>query len=206
MKLYYSPTSPFVRKVLIAAFETGLYERIEKLPVQNSPTQPSDALNQTNPLGKIPTLIADDGLELFDSQVICEYLDTLHRGPKLIPATGPARWKTLRLHALADGVMDAAVLMRYEVWLRPAELRWQDWIQGQTAKIERGLAALERDVAGLDDTGDTIDLGTISLACALGYLDLRFPDMSWRAQRPQLAAWLARFAERPSFQATQPPA
>lgn len=203
MKLYYSPTSPFVRKVLIAAFETGLYERIEKLPVHTSPTQPSDTLNQTNPLGKIPALIADDGLELYDSPVICEYLDTLHDGPKLIPASGPARWKTLLLHALADGVMDAAVLLRYETWLRPAELRWNDWAQGQTDKVERGLAALERDVTGF---GETIDLGTIAAATALGYLDLRFPEMDWRARRPQLAAWLAKFAERPSFQATKPPA
>jgi glutathione S-transferase len=202
MKLYYSPTSPFVRKVLIAAFETGVYERIEKLPVQNSPTQPNDVLNQTNPLGKIPALIADDGLELYDSHVICEYFDTLHSGPRLIPAAGPARWATLRLHALADGVMDAAVLLRYETWLRPAELRWKDWIQGQTDKIERGLVVLERELAG---SGDTIDLATISLACTLGYLDLRFPDMDWRARRPQLAAWLARFAQRPSFLATQPP-
>lgn len=202
MKLYYSPTSPFVRKVLIAALETGLYERIEKLPVQSSPTQPSDALNQTNPLGKVPALIADDGLELYDSHVICEYLDTLHGGPRLVPASGPARWSTLRLHALADGVMDTAVLLRYETWLRPAELRWEDWIQGQTDKIERGLRVLEHDLARL---GGSIDLGTISAACALGYLDLRFPDMDWRAQRPQLAAWLASFAGRRSFQATQPP-
>ena len=202
MKLYYSPTSPFVRKVLIAAFETGLSERIEKLPVQHSPTQQNDALNQTNPLGKIPTLITDDGLELYDSPVVCEYLDTLHSGPRLIPASGPARWKTLLLQSLADGIMDAAVLLRYETWLRPAELRWNEWVQGQTDKVVRGLAVLERDLAGF---GDTIDLGTISAACALGYLDLRFPEMSWRAQRPQLAAWLAKFAERPSFQATKPP-
>lgn len=202
MKLYYSPTSPFVRKVLIVAFETGLYERIEKLPVQNSPTQPSDALNQANPLGKIPALITDDGLELHDSPVICEYLDSLHSGPSLIPAAGPARWKTLLLQALADGLMEAAVLMRYELVLRPAELRWKDWLQGQTGKIERALAVLERDVAGF---GDTIDLGTIAVATALGYLDLRLGDMGWRARCPQLAAWLARFAERPSFQATQPP-
>lgn len=202
MKLYYSPTSPYVRKVLIAAFETGLYERIEKLPVQNSPTAPNDALNQTNPLGKIPALIADDGLELHDSPIICEYLDSLHSGPSLIPAAGPARWKTLLLQALADGVMEAAVLMRYEVALRPAELRWKEWIQGQNDKIERGLAVLERD---LDGFADTIDVGTISVACALGYLDLRFGDMNWRARYPKLAAWLARFAERPSFQATQSP-
>jgi glutathione S-transferase len=201
MKLYCSTTSPYVRKVLIAAYETGLYERIEKLLVQHTPTQQSDALNQTNPLGKIPALITDDGQVFYDSPLVCEYLDTLHRGPRLIPADGPARWKTLLLQALADGVMDAAVLLRYEVWLRPAELRWKDWIQGQTDKIERGLAVAERDVAGF---GDTLDIGTIAVACALGYLDLRNPDMDWRAQYPQLAAWHARFAERPSYQATRP--
>ena len=200
MKLYYSPTSPYVRKVLITAIELGLRESIEIVPVHVSPVEPSSALNQTNPIGKIPALIADDGLELYDSAVICEYLDSL-QGARLFPASGPARWQVLRQHALADGIMDAAVLVRYETWLRPAELRWKEWADGQTSKIERGLDELEGDVASL--AGLTI--GSISVACALGYLDLRFGHLEWRDRRPQLSSWLSEFAERPSFESTKPP-
>lgn len=202
MKLYYSPTSPFVRKVLIAAIELGLRDRIETAPVQISPVEPDDALGQDNPVGKIPTLITDDGEALYDSPVICEYLDGLHQGARLFPAAGPARWEALRLQALADGVMDAAVLVRYETWLRPAELRWQGWIDGQTRKIERGLDALEGQVAGF---GGALTIGTISVACALGYLDLRLGHLGWRDRRPQLSSWLADFARRPSFLSTMVP-
>jgi glutathione S-transferase len=201
MKLYYSPTSPFVRKVLLTAIELGLRDRIELVPVQHSPVEPDAALDQTNPVGKIPTLIADDGTEVYDSPVICEYLDSLHQGARLFPASGTARWHALRLQALADGIMDAAVLVRYETWLRPAELRWQAWTDGQMRKIERGLDALEGQVAGL--AGLTI--GTISAACALGYIDLRLGSLGWRDRRPQLSSWLADFARRPSFHDTRPP-
>jgi glutathione S-transferase len=200
MKLFYSPTSPYVRKVLITAIELGLRERIEIVPVHVSPVEPSSALNQSNPIGKIPALIADDGTELYDSAVICEYLDSL-QGARLFPASGPARWQVLRQHALADGILDAAVLLRYETWLRPAELRWKDWADGQTGKIARGLDVLEGNVASLSG----ITIGSISVACALGYLDLRFGDMRWRDRRPQLSSWLSEFAERPSFEATRPP-
>jgi glutathione S-transferase len=200
MKLYYSPTSPYVRKVLITAIELGLRERIEIVPVHVSPVEPSNALNQANPIGKIPALIADDGTELYDSAVICEYLDSL-QGARLFPASGSARWQVLRQHALADGIIDAAVLLRYETWLRPAELRWKEWADGQTSKIERGLDVLEGDVAGL--AGLTI--GSISVACALGYLDLRFGHLEWRDRRPQLSSWLSEFAQRPSFETTKAP-
>lgn len=200
MKLYHSPTSPYVRKVLMTAIELGLRERIELVPVHNSPVEPSAALNQTNPIGKIPALITDEGVELYDSPVICEYLDSL-QGARLLPASGPARWDVLRQQALADGIMDAAVLVRYETWLRPAELRWNDWTEGQTSKIERALDVLEGQVVGL--AGLTI--GTISIACALGYLDLRLGHLVWRDRRPQLSSWLADFAQRPSFQSTKAP-
>ena len=200
MKLYYSPTSPFVRKVLITAIELGLRERIEIVPVDISPVEPSDALNRTNPIGKIPTLVADDGTELYDSVVICEYLDSL-QGGRLFPASGAARWQVLRQHALADGIMEAAVLARYETWLRPAELRWKEWADGQTSKIERGLDVLEGEVGGL--AGLTI--ASIAVACSLGYLDLRLGHLGWRDRRPQLSSWLAEFAQRPSFVATRPP-
>jgi glutathione S-transferase len=200
MKLYHSPTSPYVRKVLMTAIELGLRERIELVPVHNSPVEPSAALNQTNPIGKIPALITDEGVEFYDSPVICEYLDSL-QGARLFPASGPARWDVLRQQALADGIMDAAVLVRYETWLRPAELRWNDWTEGQTSKIERALDVLEGQVVGL--AGLTI--GTISIACALGYLDLRLGHLVWRDRRPQLSSWLADFAQRPSFQSTRAP-
>jgi glutathione S-transferase len=201
MKLYHSPTSPYVRKVLMTAIELGLRERIELVPVQNSPVEPSAALNQTNPIGKIPALITDEGVELYDSPVICEYLDTLHQGARLFPASGPARWDVLRQQALADGIMDAAVLVRYETWLRPAELRWNDWTEGQTSKIERALDVLEGQVVGLAG----ITIGTISIACALGYLDLRLGHLGWRDRRPQLSSWLADFGQRLSFQSTRAP-
>lgn len=200
MKLYHSPTSPYVRKVLMTAIELGLRERIELVPVHNSPVEPSAALNQTNPIGKIPALITDEGVEFYDSPVICEYLDSL-QGARLFPVSGPARWDVLRQQALADGIMDAAVLVRYETWLRPAELRWDDWTEGQTSKIERALDVLEGQVVGL--AGLTI--GTISIACALGYLDLRLGHLVWRDRRPQLSSWLADFAQRPSFQSTRAP-
>jgi glutathione S-transferase len=202
MKLFYSPTSPYVRKVLITAFELGLHERIEKVPVQNSPVQHDASLNQANPIGKIPALITDDGLELYDSPVICEYLDSLHQGPKLFPDAGPARWEALRQQALADGVMDAAVLVRYETWLRPAELRWPDWTQGQTSKIERGLDVMESELASFEGA---LSIGTVSFACALGYLDLRLPDLPWRDSHLRLASWLVEFGARPSFQTTRTP-
>jgi glutathione S-transferase len=201
MKLYYSPTSPYVRKVLITTIELGLRERIEIVPVHVTPVEPSSALNQSNPIGKIPALIADDGTELYDSAVICEYLDSL-QGARLFPASGPARWQVLRQHALADGILDAAVLLRYETFLRPPELRWKEWADGQAGKIERGLDALEGDVASLA----ALTIGSISVACALGYLDLRFGDMRWRDRRPQLSSWLSEFAQRPSFESTKPPA
>jgi glutathione S-transferase len=202
MKLYYSPTSPYVRKVLITAIELGLRDRIEIVPVRNSPVEQSDALNQSNPVGKIPALITDDGVEFYDSPVICEYLDSLHQGAKLFPASGPARWDVLRQQALADGIMDAAALVRYETWLRPAELRWKEWTEGQISKIERGLDVLEGQVVSL---AGPLTIGSISVACALGYLDLRLGHLAWRDRRPQLSSWLAEFAERPSFQSTKAP-
>lgn len=202
MKLYYSTTSPYVRKVLITAIELGLRERIEIVPVDNSPVTQSAALNQANPVGKIPALITDDGATFYDSRVICEYLDSLHQGARLFPASGDARWDALRQQALADGVMDAAVLARYETWLRPAPLRWDEWTEGQSDKIERGLDVLEGQVAGL---AGALTIGTISIACALGYLDLRLGHLGWRDRRPQLSSWLAEFARRPSFQSTTAP-
>ncbi len=201
MKLCYSPTSPFVRKVLIAAHELGLIDRIELVPTDATPVKANDALNRDNPLGKIPALITEDGQALYDSRVICEYLDSLPGSPQLFPAASPARWQVLTRHAMADGIMDAAVSLRYETWLRPEAVRWDDWIAGQTDKIMRGLDRLEGE-AGAGELGDAIDIGTIATACALGYLDLRAGYLGWRDGRPKLSAWLASFAQRGSYQAT----
>jgi glutathione S-transferase len=200
VKLHYNRASPYARKVLVTAHEAGLAERLELLPRAHTPVAPDADLNRDNPLGKIPCLITDDGTSLFDSRVICAYLDHL-AGAGLVPAAGPERWQVLRQEALADGIMDAAVLTRYELVLRPADQRWAGWIEGQMAKIRRALDALEQAAAG---PGDRIDAGAIALGCALGYLDFRYPHEAWRTGRPALAAWQARLAARPSMQASAP--
>ena len=203
MKLYHSAASPFVRKSLVAAHETGLAGRIEIATIALTPVASNAQLNEENPLGKIPALVLEDGTTLFDSRVICEYLDTLHDGPRLFPADERERWTALRRQALADGLLDAAILGRYETFLRPAERQWTDWIDGQRAKFRRALDALEGEA---DRFGDTLDIGTIAAGCAADYLDFRSLDDGWRDSRPRLAAWLEKFAARPSMQATRPSA
>lgn len=201
MKLLASPTSPFARKVLVAAIELGLDSRIERTDAAVSPTNRNQTVIAHNPLGQVPTLVADDGVVLYDSRVIAEYLDHLAGGGRVFPVPGPARWRALTEQALADGIIDAALLARYETASRPAMLLWEDWRTGQLDKVQKGLERLERQVG---DLGSRIDIGTISVACALGYLDLRFADLDWRSAAPRLAAWFATFAARPSMKATEP--
>lgn len=201
MKLYFSPTSPYVRKVRLAAHHLGLADRITLVPAATTPVSDDPELPAVNPLGKIPALVLDDGRVLFDSRVIVEYLDDA-AGGGLIPRAGDAeRWETLRLQALADGLLDAALLMRYEAALRPPERQWRDWIEGQRRKIERAITVLGADVqrieAGAAPNG-------ICAACALGYLDFRMPQIDWRAAQPQLAAFYARFSERAEMALTDP--
>ncbi|MEK0083630.1 glutathione S-transferase [Benzoatithermus flavus] len=203
MKLHSNPASPFGRKVKVTAIETGLFDRLEINNVQTSAVGPDLGLVADNPLGKIPCLVLDDGSALYDSRVICEYLDTLHGGARLFPAEGPARWTALRLQALGDGIMDAAILARYETFLRPENLRWPAWVDGQLDKVVRALDRLEAEA---DELGKRLDIGTIALACALGYLDFRFAAMSWRSTRPRLAAWFELFAARESMLRTLPSA
>lgn len=202
MQLFYSAVSPFVRKCLVSAHELGLRARIELLPAAPHPVNRDRAVVALNPLGKIPTLITDEGSVLYDSRVICEYLNGLGDG-HLLPAQGSARWSALVDQALGDGLMDAAVLMRYESTARPENLRWSDWIAGQLDKVSCGLAQLERQAS---EFADRVDLGTISLGCALGYLDLRFGSLAWRAKCPATAQWFLQFGRRGSMAATQPPA
>jgi glutathione S-transferase len=202
MKLFYSPASPFVRKVLVAAHERGIADRIVKLDCAAHPIQQDETIKQRNPSGKVPTLILDDGTALHDSRVICEFLDTIGEAAPLCPPSGPARWRTLVLHAAADEMLDAALLARYETALRPEALRWLEWTGGQMAKIDSTLDAFEAN--WLAHLHQGIDIGAITVGCALGYLDFRFPDHGWRIGRAGLAAWYGTFATRASMIATAP--
>lgn len=203
MKLYASPASPYVRKVLVVARERGLADRLQTVAQAAAPHQPSADYARVNPLMKIPALERDDGTLLYDSAVICEYLDTLGSGPRLFPTDGEARWQALRRHALADGVMDASILLRYELAMRPEALRWPEFVDGQYAKVDQGLDAFEREVDALPAA---LDIGQIGLVCALGYLDFRFAFRPWRDGRPKLARWCERMHERASLRATVPTA
>lgn len=200
MKLLYARTSPYVRKVLVLAHETGQAEAIEIVPVAAVPTERNPDTVGHNPLGKVPTLVLDDGTALFDSRVICEYLDARSAGPRLFP-DGEARWDALARQALADGLLDAALLLRYERVLRPATARWDAWEAGQVAKIAGALDRIEATLAG---PASALDIGAVATACALGYLDFRFPDLGWRTGRPDAAAWYEAFGQRPSMQRTTP--
>jgi len=197
MKLYFNPASPYVRKVRVTAHELGLGDRIELISITLTPVSPHEALRASNPIGKIPALVLDDGTALYDSPVVCEYLDALAGGNRIFPAAGAARWTALRRQAIADGIMDAAVLTRYEEAVRPKELRWQAWVDGQFLKIRTALDVLEKE-----NLAGAFDIGTLSIACALGYLDLRFASEGWRASRPRLASWDAAISKRPSLAAT----
>jgi glutathione S-transferase len=201
MQLHYSYASPYVRKVMVVAIETGQQAALELTPRKLSPVVEERDVSRDNPLGKVPCLVTDDGQALFDSRVICEYLDSRHAGPKLFPAAAPARWIALRRQAQADGILDAGILARYETMLRPEERRWQDWVTGQKAKIARALDALEGEAASF---GATVDIGTIAVGCALGWLDFRYAADAWRSGRPGLAAWFEGFAQRPSMATTRP--
>ena len=200
MKLRHSAGSPFVRKVMVLAHEHGLVDRIELVPTAVSPIQANDTLAPENPLMKVPSLVTDDGEVLFDSPVICEYLDTMATGRKLFPAAGPARWAALRQQALGDGILDALILCRYES-VRPEDKRWSGWTGGQMRKAHQGLAAVERE-----DLSGPRTIGHIAVGCMLGYLDFRFPDDGWRQRHPKLASWYQDFAELAGMKATRPPA
>lgn len=199
MKLYYSATSPYVRKVMVCAHELGLVERLDLVPTKVVPSEPNRDYARVAPLIKVPALERDDGSALFDSIVICEYLDALG-GDKLFPAKGEARWRALRLNAIADGILDAAVLNRYENFVRPENLRWQAWSEGQLLKVDQALDFLEKNIGDLDG----VNIGTIAVGCALGYLDFRYADRGWPQKHPRLAAWWKRMGARPSFEKTLP--
>ena len=206
MRLRYSPTSPFVRKVMVAAIETGVIEQIERIPTAVAPTTPNEDMARENPLVKVPSLTTDDGLVLYDSPVICEYLDTLHAGAKLFPAAGKPRWLALRQQALGDGILEAAILGRYES-VRPEQFRWQEWIDAQLRKVRGALAALEHEAETGElaaGTGAVPTIGQITVGCALGYLDFRYQSEEWHTRYRRLAAWYTEFSQRKSMQLTLP--
>ncbi len=200
MKLRHAAASPFVRKVMVVAHEQEPVGRIELAPTSVSPIQANVSLSAENPLMKVPSLVTDDGQVLFDSPVICEYLDGLASGRRLFPASGPARWTALRQQALGDGILDALILCRYET-VRPEDKRWSGWTEGQMQKAHQGLAAVEAE-----DLAGPRTIGQVTFGCMLGYLDFRFPDDGWRTRHPKLAAWYAAVEQLPSMQATRPPA
>lgn len=199
LKIFFSPFSPFVRKCLVAAHELGLDGRIQLLASNVSPVNRNQVIIAQSPLGKVPTFITDDGQVLYDSRVICEYLNELGSG-MLFPPAGQARWAALTLQSLGDGVLEAAVLVRYEEALRPEPLRWSEWRAGQLDKAETSLAYLDAHPQTL--AIERADIGNLTVACALWYLDLRFPDLGWRDRYPSVAQWYAVFSQRASLQAT----
>ncbi len=196
MKLRFSSTSPFVRKVWVAALETGLAERIERVMV--SPINPEDVKSSPSPLGKIPCLVTNDGMVLFDSPVIMDYFNSLLDDLSLIPAKGTARWTTLRRQALGDGMIGCTVNIFVERMRKP-ERQSNGWMVHNKAAVDRAIHSLEAEVG---DLADVIDAGTITLAVALAFVDMHFREDSWREEHPKLAAWSDEFNRRPSMTAT----
>jgi glutathione S-transferase len=201
VKLHWSPRSPFVRKVMVFAHETGLAGRIEKVRTTVEMMKPNAVLMKDNPLSKIPTLLTDDGQTLFDSVVICEYLDTLHQGPRLFPEAPARRWQALRWHALSNGLLDHLILWRNERD-KPVARQTPEWIAAFEAKTRATLTVLDDEAKTIAET--PLNIGHVTIGCALGYLDYRFAPLGWRTGHDRLAGWFAPFNARPSMQTTIP--
>ena len=198
MKLVYAPTSPFVRKVMVLLHETNQLDDIEILPVATTPLATADDVKSANPLGKIPALQRDDGPTLYDSRVICAYLDD--RANSGLYAGG---WDSRVLEATADGIMDAAVSATYERRMRPEAKQWDDWETAQLGKVMGACSAL--NARWMSHLKGPFDIGHIAIGCALGYVDFRHPTFNWRLGNEALADWFIEFESRPSMLATQPP-
>ena len=200
MKLLSSPMSPYGRKVKITARVKGLLDQI-KIEQADTNVPNNTALKKENPLSKIPVLVLDNGTQLYDSHVICEYFDSLKPSPKLFPTAGAERYRTLTLGALGDGILDAALLLVYERRFRPEDKWVASWVERQQSKIDEALAHLEENPPLW---GASPDYGHITIACALGYLDFRH-EGKWRASHPKLVKWLDQFAAAvPAFAETKP--
>lgn len=197
MKLFFAPPSPYSRKVRALILEKGMQDQVEL--IQRAPFERPADLLAINPLCKVPTLITNDGQTLFDSPVICEFIDNAGP-PRLIPSESRSRWQALRFQALADGLLDAGSTARLESRRSESE-RSASWIDRQMETISRSLDVLEREITSL---GEHVTIGHIAVGCALGWLEFRFPDFDWRAGHDKLAAWFISFSERPSMIATKP--
>lgn len=195
MKLHWSPRSPYVRKVMIAANEVGIADRLDCVRTVVSTFKPAEELFADNPLNKLPTLVLDDGSALFESRVICEYFDSLHDGVKLYPSDLKVRFQTLRHQALGDGILDIC-LIRLGERLKPEEQRNAAVIASNERKAAEAVSRLEAEADALE--ARPFDIGHVAIGTALGYLDFRFADDNWRGGRPRLAAWHERFNARPS--------
>ncbi len=202
MKLFWGSTSPYVRKVVVAAEECGLTGRIERVEV--FPWDADTTYGGVNPVGKVPALITDGGQTLYDSPVIVEYLDTLHDGRKLVPPTGDARFEAMRIAALGDGMMDAVILLYSELERRPKELHWDFWDNRMRNTVNRSLDALDGDAGSFNP--DQPDIAQITAGVGVGWLEFRqaILGIDWRAGRPTLAAWFDRFNQRPSMTGSVP--
>lgn len=200
MKLYWSSRSPYARKVMVFAHEAGLAGRIETVPTVVSMTAPNRELMRVNPLAKIPTLVTDDGVVLFDSSVICEYLDGLHAGAKLFPQP-PERWPALRWQALGNNMLDNLVPWRNER-LRPPAQQSPEALAAFELKVRSAVSALDAQAPALEKAA--VGIGHVTLAVALGYIDFRFSDLGWRKGHDRIAAWHESFSRRPSIQNTVP--
>lgn len=198
MQLHWSPKSPYVRKVMIAAHELGVVDQLELVRSVAAMLKPNPALMEVNPLSKIPALVLDDGSTLWDSVVICEYLNARASG-SLFPVEGDARWEALRWHALGDGMLDALILWRNE---REREVPLANLIAAFELKINAALALLEAEANALAQT--PFGIGHLTLVCALGYIDYRFASHGWRARAPRLAVWFETVQQRASVKATAP--
>ncbi|KQP49458.1 glutathione S-transferase [Pseudorhodoferax sp. Leaf274] len=205
MQLLYAPTSPFVRKVMVCAHLSGQADRIQWLDSAAHPVRRDARIAAHNPLAKVPTLVLGDGQSLYDSRVICEYIDSLGSAG-LFPAAGPARWTALTRQALGDGLLDAALLARYELTARPPEVQWPVWREALLAKVGACVEAIDAIAPELATAAPASPptIGEIAVGCGLGYLDFRFPDLDWRASHAACARWYAGFAQLPAMQATLP--
>lgn len=200
MKLYHAPASPFVRKVMVLLHEAQATDRVTLIPAAGHPLDAGTMPVDRNPLGKIPALERPDGPTLYDSRVITRYLDD-HLRAGLYPAA-PRLWDSLTIEATGDGIAEAAVLMRYEMHVRPEATRSAAWADAQWQKIARALAALED--RWMSHLSGPLDMGQVAVACAIGYLDFRHTEREWRSTHPALATWYTTFSARPSMRATAP--
>lgn len=202
MKLFYSTASPYARKAVIAAREAGIIDQIEIITTNASPVDRNSDIVAANPTGKIPTLVLDDGTAIFDSRVICEYFASKGDGAALYPCKSDRNFTAQTLHALGDGILDAALLARYENFMRPEELRWDEWTKGQQDKIHSSLDYLES--SQLEFLYGPMTIGHIAIACAISYLEFRLIIEDWAKGRPNLAKWYGEFSKREHMKATEP--